>query len=150
MLGSAGQQSLCSPGRPLGPDVELDVRKAAKIAGERLVISASAGGVEQLQRHGRAERQLVALDELGPAIGDLTRSVPGARVSEVRRHLRRPEPSELFRPGTETPVTPDSVHDATTSLEPYDLVERSVDRVGDRLGAEDLARLRELLAVDGH
>jgi hypothetical protein len=61
---------------------------------------------------------------------------------------RLTEPSHFSRGRTDPAIAADSIHDPPPSSGRDHLVQRRVDRLGKRLGAENCPRLGFLLAVD--
>lgn len=150
MLAPGDECRLCASSERLSAPVERQRAKTFEPQGDPVEIGLVARRVEEFEGDRRAQRELVFVDQARPSLSDLVLPVPGTCIGQKDRHLRRAEPPQFLRVWADAPAFPDVIHQITALLAADDLVERSVDRVGDRLGAEDLARLRELLAVDDH
>src|SRR2546428_11820215 len=87
-------------------------------------------------------------DEFGPAVEDRSAPMPGARVREVRRHLWLAQAPQLFRGWPDAAFATKPLEESHASIVLDDVLERRIDGLGGRLGAENLLRAFDPLAVD--
>ncbi len=127
--------------------VERKVRKSLEVRSEGVVVASAPGRIEELERNGHTNGDLVGVEERFPLLVNPAAPVPCARVGEIGQSGPT-EAAELTWRRTNPTIATYSFHQAPSGGEPNDLVECTIDGRGERLRPEDLTGLIDLLAVD--